>query len=73
MVPSDVQFCSAVIMLQPGGKFRIRMALKWDVRFRDDLWSLVACQFPDEVNVQFAVFMVIKQGRASPMFFDYNF
>jgi hypothetical protein len=34
VVPSDGQFCNAVIMLQPGGKFRIRMALKGDILFR---------------------------------------
>jgi hypothetical protein len=28
VVPSDGQFCNALIMLQPGGKFRIRIALK---------------------------------------------
>jgi hypothetical protein len=33
VVPSDGQFCNA-LMLQPGGKFRIRMALKWDIHFR---------------------------------------
>jgi hypothetical protein len=34
VVPSDGHFSNAVIMLQPGGKFRIRMALEWIVPVR---------------------------------------